>query len=367
MNRLCKVLAVLAAALMLTSCASLDRSRMIPKVTAPFVKAKTWVADRVHWDRVHWDRAPIPSPLPRPILETPEAPPTPPPKPAPVKPDPAPLPIKPPTPTYAERALDAYKRFRYDEVLRIVEGMDAGDPPEREDRATAYLVAGAVMELKGHSVFARWHFGRARHLAPGLRPNVAFFPQSVLDAYEKSPPRNPNPPRVAPVDLLVPDAKDSEPPAAPGVSPNTRPAPEIQIQRGEASLKTGEEFCFSLNQKVTAGGDIGWLRGNGRDAGSLKTPGGALAMGSGALVDLLVLPEHQPYSLSDALLRRDKSGETYASPMRVIVGQRYALLCADGVTYAAIRITGLTQDAEGKTAGLAFQWRYAQGSRYLGR
>lgn len=115
---------------------------------------------------------------------------------------------------------------------------------------------------------------------------------------------------------------------------------------GTATIKWGEDFCLSLGKPVAHGGDF--RLSNTRTFLATK---GIAEMGSGALNKLRALPEYKPG-------RQGAKGHAYKTEVPIVVGQRYAIVGADGRTYGKIRVIDYDARLLYPAETITFEWAY---------
>ncbi len=127
------------------------------------------------------------------------------------------------------------------------------------------------------------------------------------------------------------------------------PAEVSKLSTGAVTIKTMGEFSFSMGKVVARGGDITFTW---HDRRLIAKGGGIVALGSQSLDEIDQIPVSKSSFLSS----------NYSASAKLIVGQSYAILTADQVHYAKLRVTNMSRDSRGYYL-LTFDWVYqANGS-----
>jgi len=165
---------------------------------------------------------------------------------------------------------------------------------------------------------------------------------------------------LAVLGLRVFPAHPSTPPASSSIEPRpgTTPPVEATMITGRVTLSFEQQFCFSLGKPVAKGGDIAF-RGRWRyQKKRLLAPGGLYPMKSGNLREISTLPVHRRPRPLDLFTRPKGHARQYAPHADLVVGQCYAVLCADKKSYAKVRLLDFPVDGDGYHNTLTFEWAY---------
>lgn len=147
-------------------------------------------------------------------------------------------------------------------------------------------------------------------------------------------------------------------------SPDASPSIEAKMTAGRATIAFNQQFCISLAKPVAKGGDIGFYGRWGYQEKKLLAPGGILPLGNGDLNEVWALPVHRRPRLSDLFTTPEGYVKEYVRHADLVVGQCYAVLCADRRSYAKIRVLDFPVDGNRHHNTLTFEWVYmSDGSR----
>lgn len=139
-------------------------------------------------------------------------------------------------------------------------------------------------------------------------------------------------------------------PALPNAAPDgpTGTLPVGKVLSGTASMSRGNMYSFSTAQVVSRAGD---LRFSISDWGTrLRADGGLLPLGAQPLRSIRQVPAAQRAFLSS----------NYEREVKLVVGNCYAVRCADESHYAIFRIIALQREGDSlfDPWRIDFEWRY---------
>jgi len=141
------------------------------------------------------------------------------------------------------------------------------------------------------------------------------------------------------VPQLLRSGRTPTPPEESGVKTPSR----SKLVSGAATVALDGHFSFAAAGRVSRGGDIQFV---GFPKFGLSTPGGILPLGYDDLNRIETVPRQ-----SSSLL-----GSNYRGGAEFLVGQCYAVFCADRRHYAKIRATGV--EFESGAPHISFEWVY---------
>ena len=129
------------------------------------------------------------------------------------------------------------------------------------------------------------------------------------------------------------------------------------IFHGTTTIERDKQFCFSLGEKVSQASDF-WFEGGYYGATArLITRGGICPLGAGDINSVEKVPGYDNRPFLTRIFHPESGSRRYQRYARLVVGDCYAILCADRIHYAKIRVLAFERGA-GRYPKLTFQWVY---------
>ena len=129
------------------------------------------------------------------------------------------------------------------------------------------------------------------------------------------------------------------------------------VTTGVATIAYDQQFCFALGAAVSQGGDFRFSGGIYGSTPRLKPAYRISPLDSRDLTMIAEVPAAPPSGGFRGFIMSFSNSNGYDHYAKLVVGQSYAVVCADEFNYAMIRVLGFDRDAH-RYPSLTFAWAY---------